>query len=367
MAVRELTKNGRTMFEALFFVDGIRRRLYFPTRAAATRKINQLRRSKSNTTHALDSMDERQRSRLLQAWERAQAGGYSLIDACTFMEDYRAAETEILFGEACDLFVEAKRAKGLKLRSIETYKHVADKAKLKFADKPFHLISTREVEVWIDGLGYQPKGYNNFLQILNTIRNWTNARGHHVGKVNAFHYERRLLDVGEVEILTVDEVAELLVVAMDIPACAAVVVLVLLCGLRTSEALAIDWDSVHLDEEPAVVVVRAAAAKKRQRRTVELQPNAAAWLALAKAKGGELGMLDDVYYRAKRAAMPPIPKNGLRHSFCSYHLAKFKNIALTPHFAGNSPTMIDRHYKELVRPKAATAFWELWPDHKPRA
>ena len=224
-----------------------------------------------------------------------------------------------------------------------------------------------EIEAAVDGLGYQPKGYNNFLQILNTIRNWTNARGHHVGKVNAFHYERRLLDVGEVEILTVDEVAELLVVAMDIPACAAVVVLVLLCGLRTSEALAIDWDSVHLDEEPAVVVVRAAAAKKRQRRTVELQPNAAAWLALAKAKGGELGMLDDVYYRAKRAAMPPIPKNGLRHSFCSYHLAKFKNIALTPHFAGNSPTMIDRHYKELVRPKAATAFWELWPDHKPRA
>ncbi len=101
--------------------------------------------------------------------------------------------------------------------------------------------------------------------------------------------------------------------------------------------------------------------------SVELQPNAAAWLALAKAKGGELGMLDDVYYRAKRAAMPPIPKNGLRHSFCSYHLAKFKNIALTAHFAGNSPTMIDRHYKELVRPKAATAFWELWPDRRGRS
>ena len=37
----------------------------------------------------------------------------------------------------------------------------------------------------------------------------------------------------------------------------------------------------------------------------------------------------------------------------------FKNIGLTAEEAGNSPEMIAKHYKELVRPKAAAKFWQM--------
>ena len=42
--------------------------------------------------------------------------------------------------------------------------------------------------------------------------------------------------------------------------------------------------------------------------------------------------------------------NGLRHSFISYRLAGLQNTAQVALEAGNSPQMIFRHYRELVRP-----------------
>ena len=53
--------------------------------------------------------------------------------------------------------------------------------------------------------------------------------------------------------------------------------------------------------------------------------------------------------------------NALRHSFCSYHLAKFQNKNQTAYLAGNSPDIIDTNYKELVEPEDADEFWSLMP------
>ena len=46
-------------------------------------------------------------------------------------------------------------------------------------------------------------------------------------------------------------------------------------------------------------------------------------------------------------------QNALRHSFASYHYAKYKNENETASLMGNSPQMVFQHYRELVRPDAA--------------
>lgn len=43
-------------------------------------------------------------------------------------------------------------------------------------------------------------------------------------------------------------------------------------------------------------------------------------------------------------------KNALRHSFISYRVAAIQSVAQVALEAGNSPQMIFRHYRELVRP-----------------
>jgi len=64
--------------------------------------------------------------------------------------------------------------------------------------------------------------------------------------------------------------------------------------------------------------------------------------------------------RSCRRHRNPGPKNVLRHSFCSYHLADRKDENLTAVEAGNSPAMIFNHYRALIRREEdITAFWAL--------
>lgn len=50
-------------------------------------------------------------------------------------------------------------------------------------------------------------------------------------------------------------------------------------------------------------------------------------------------------------------KNGLRHSYISYQLAILNDTARVALEAGNSPDVIFAHYRELVTPEAAKAWF----------
>ena len=53
--------------------------------------------------------------------------------------------------------------------------------------------------------------------------------------------------------------------------------------------------------------------------------------------------------------------NGLRHSFISYRLAILHDTARVALKAGNSPEVIFGHYRELVTPESARAWFDINP------
>jgi len=53
--------------------------------------------------------------------------------------------------------------------------------------------------------------------------------------------------------------------------------------------------------------------------------------------------------------------NALRHSFISYRVAETQDVAKVSLEAGNSPQMIFKHYRELVQPEAAKAWFAIAP------
>jgi hypothetical protein len=55
------------------------------------------------------------------------------------------------------------------------------------------------------------------------------------------------------------------------------------------------------------------------------------------------------------------PQNALRHSFGSYHLAKFQDAPALALQMGNSVDVIMKHYRELVRPADAAKYWRIRP------
>jgi hypothetical protein len=63
---------------------------------------------------------------------------------------------------------------------------------------------------------------------------------------------------------------------------------------------------------------------------------------------------------AKKAEVKWV-KNGLRHSYISYRLAIMPDTARVALECGNSPDIIFKHYRELVREEDAKAWFDVMP------
>ena len=62
------------------------------------------------------------------------------------------------------------------------------------------------------------------------------------------------------------------------------------------------------------------------------------------------------------AAIKEWPQNALRHSFASYHLAKFNDAAaLALELGHTNSNLVFQHYRQLVKPKSAASYWKIAP------
>jgi hypothetical protein len=140
------------------------------------------------------------------------------------------------------------------------------------------------------------------------------------------------------------------------------VALLFFTGLRSQEALRLDETNLN----PDFVEVTARKSKTRQRRLIEISPQLRAWLDAGFQNGGTLPPTNwrKRWDRVRQSAgvFKGWPQNGARHSFVSYHLASFKSAAETAAIAGHSEHMLFAHYRELVTPADAEAFFGLMPD-----
>jgi integrase len=134
-------------------------------------------------------------------------------------------------------------------------------------------------------------------------------------------------------------------------------------GLRHAELLRLEWEDVRFAQ--GFVEVAARNAKTAQRRLVPIQPNLAAWLAPYRGREGKVCSWIRIGRTASVLAKEngiEWPNNGLRHSYASYRLAQCQDAAKVALEMGNTPTMIFRHYRELVMPQDATAWWNIVPE-----
>jgi hypothetical protein len=123
-----------------------------------------------------------------------------------------------------------------------------------------------------------------------------------------------------------------------------------------------------VDFEAGLIEVKALKAKTATRRLVTMEPNLREWLGPYRKHRGQLypiGLRKKLEADRDRTELrQEWPSNALRHSFGSYHLAQFKDAAALALQMGNSPTMIFKHYRELVKPKDAEKYWRIQPGAK---
>jgi hypothetical protein len=131
---------------------------------------------------------------------------------------------------------------------------------------------------------------------------------------------------------------------------------------RRAEVGRLQAENLSLDENLLIFPIEVT--KTGMRRTVDVPANLKLWLQeFAPTEGEVVPIKDTINITAdiRKKAGIIWRTNALRHSFCSYHLAKYRNASLTSELAGNSVQIVKSKYQALVSRAATDAWFEITP------
>ena len=288
--------------------------------------------------------------------------------------------------------LDSKRADNLSARYLKQLEYDLNRFGAKFGGRIGDVAGT-EVDGWLRSLGLAPRTRNNLRASVATLFAFARGRKY----LPKDHDELEAVPVakdadGEIEIFTPAEMSELLLAAS--PRLLPFLAIAAFAGVRHAELQRLDWADVKRDGD--IIEIRPGKAKTGSRRVIPILPNLKAWLEphwqetgpvcgyvnmtiqfeeltrrvneerarQATGRGGPARVAPRSPERGDGAAAAEFKwkHNALRHSFISYRVAQIQNVAQVALEAGNSPQMIFKHYRELVRPKEAEAWFAIVPE-----
>ena len=317
--------------------------------------------------------------------------------------------------------LELKKNDGLSAGYLRHLRYDLEKFATRFHSN-IDMVTGPEIDKWLRGLGVSPRTRNNLRNSVQTLFAFAKSQKYLPKDHDEIDGVTRVKDgTGEIEIFTPKEMAEILTHAdaRVVPFLA----LGAFAGIRHAEIQRLDWANIQFDA--GIIEIRAAKAKTASRRTMPIQDNLRAWLSSRRKEAGpvcaylnmasEIESLVRAINAARRSAWAKANKigkealaaaedratkrrteerkkkgarlawgtavprggetaaeegwapfawkhNALRHSFISYRVAETQDVAKVSLEAGNSPQMIFKHYRELVQPKEAKAWFAIVPN-----
>jgi integrase len=313
--------------------------------------------------HALEALGSTKVPLDLAAKEFAAAhqllnGRVSLLEAVKYYVSRHRNTVAKDIDEAVDEMISDKRKEGVSGEYIKALNCYLGKLKKGFSG-PVSRISNSEYADFLRGLRVSNRSKDNCRQALGAFFKYCKERGWLSKDHEGIEYLPRFKhEDGAIEIYTPAELAKLLSHAKDelVPFLA----IAAFAGLRSAEIQRLDWSDVALED--GFITVTAAKAKTGSRRLVPVSKNLQSWLTPYFRKFGKVVSFANIPkqlgWLAEDAGMK-WKKNALRHSFISYRLAEIQDTARVALEAGNSPQMIFKHYRELVRPAEAKRWFAI--------
>lgn len=273
--------------------------------------------------------------------------------------------------DVADQFIEAKKAERKATRHQDNLRKNLDRFCERYGKNRIASVSTADVDRYLAGLK-SPKGKAagpvtraHHLVTLRTMWRWALKRGLAPADVTA-PIARPKAAAKPPQCYTPKDTAEIFKVASkDRPELLPALALVFFAGLRPSEVLAVNLDDVDLKGRHLRVN-----SGKTGMRLAHLSKPACAWIASQPRRKGPVWVGSRrAYHEALREVMTTagvaVIHDGGRHSFISYRTAATRNPALVADECGNSVQIIRKHYREIVSPDLAKAFFAILPAKGP--
>lgn len=341
-------------------------RFFFKTKGEADTKADQLRATVKNQGAAGLAISDRLRVEAVELEARLNAVGATLTDAVEYylIHAKPSGGTKTVKQVVAE-FLRVKEKAGRRPEYLRIQTYVLGYFAKTFGEREIHTVGHGEISDWMDAQPWKLRTRENYRVDLGNLFGFAMKHGHCASNPLA-KLERATLDDTPPGIVTVEQAAALLTAAEQFEEGSLLpfVAIGLFAGLRASELNALDWSEVSLAER--TIDVKAHKAKCRARRVVTISDNLAAWLAPCARASGPVAPQEghDVRWAAlrKAAGFTTWPKNALRHSFASYHVAAHKNAPQTSLEMGHdNPNQLFESYRALVKPAAAESFWTLRP------
>jgi integrase len=257
-------------------------------------------------------------------------------------------------------------------------------------DKPISSVTAEDAERWSKSLQVSENTRTRYVGRLIGLWRWAEKPQRRWVTDNPWlAVETEPIKRTRPAILTVEQVAALLRTAASEPESPMLVflVLALFAGPRVAETKRLDWSAVTLAKGEEGVKLNPEQTKTGSRRWIPLPQVAVAWLKFY--RGPRTGPIAPTAWNFRRERLlaragfrvkgvvsgksgrvvQPIegeprwnwPRNGLRHSFCSYAVAHLRDLAEVSFRAGNSEYVLRRDYVAAVTQKEGDAYFALSP------
>ncbi|MFU8894098.1 MAG: tyrosine-type recombinase/integrase [Luteolibacter sp.] len=234
----------------------------------------------------------------------------------------------------------------------------------RLADKfpgPILEVTGPDVDAWLRSLDIVAVTRNSMLRCIKVLFSFAKAQNYLPDEKNTaveqIHQVRVKSD--DTTIFSPAEMEKLLHHAP--PDLVPILAIGAFAGIRMAELQRLDWKAVDLDRK--FIEVRAGQAKTASRRVIPISDNLAAWLTPLERKGKIVRTkeLQTHVPALARVLKMEWPRNVLRDSFISYRIAIVQSADQVALEAGNSPSIIFKHYRELTTPEVAEKWFSILP------
>lgn len=383
--VKIYTVKGRhgTLYQACYYRAGKRQRKTFADLSQAKREARlQLNHLCGERIHARNLSTVEMESYIIASRTLSPTGvplhvcaelfaethrvlkGHSILDAAKYyMQHYDPMRPRKPMRELVAEFVESRCSAGVSQDYFRLCRYTLQWLMESFPNTSLDEMAAPALERWLESASHlNNRSRNTYRVILVCFGNFLKKRGYlPANRPTVFQAICAWKnEIKPVTVYTTDEMRALLNSAPEplVPYFA----IGAFAGLRSAEICRLDWKNIRFDR--GFIECEASMTKTRQRRLVPITDNLRAWLApIARANGKVVlhSNIGDASMVHARKCSVKWKRNALRHSYISYRLASMPDTARVALECGNSPDIIFKHYRELVLPEEAAAWFGIFP------
>lgn len=351
---------------------GLRQKLYFASKQEAEQKATEFKVEKKRQTqaiHNLNEFDARQAQAMFRLLENSGLDIPALEVFKKGIESFTIQTKSRTFEDLVTEYVSKKsHLKPRYIQDIRSYSHrfpkIQDRHVCDLNQEDFS-------EVYKD---FGDSSRNTFLNIFSPMFNYAIAKKYvaenPILKVDKVHIERK-----EVQTVPNAVVEGMLNDALEnnlelLP----YLVFGFFAGIRPegemSQVLWSDWNPAR-----QILHIRAEICKTKKQRFIKVSDNAVTWLKAYQERGGSMegniaGFTKTVLGDRRDAMLKRMGtdfrwiQDGMRHTFCSNHIAVYNDFRETAALAGHRVEILERHYHNGIWQDDAARFWQIVPGAK---